>query len=84
MSDRCFRDLIQARWDDGKFVCVGLDSELEKIPAMVYPPRGDGNVRDVVTTMTIFNQIIVDATKDLALTYKPNLAFYIAHGDRGL
>ncbi|QQR79142.1 MAG: orotidine-5'-phosphate decarboxylase [Candidatus Moraniibacteriota bacterium] len=85
MSDkRCFKELLQAGWDAGKFVCVGLDSELEKIPAMVYLPRGDGNVRDVAQTMTIFNQIIVEATKDLVLAYKPNLAFYIAHGDLGL
>jgi len=32
---RNFRDLLAARWAAGKFVCVGLDSEEEKIPKCV-------------------------------------------------
>ena len=32
MSTRNFHDLLRARWAEGKFVCVGLDSKFDKIP----------------------------------------------------
>lgn len=50
-------------------LCVGLDPD----PALMAIP-------DIVE----FNKGIVDATKDLVCAYKPNLAFYEAHGSRGI
>ncbi len=73
---RNFRELLEARWAEGKFVCVGLDSDLEKIPESIQ----QGDTR---TTIVAFNRAIVDATKDLVCAYKPNPAFYEAHGDEG-
>ncbi len=75
-----FNEKLQAKWNEGKFVCVGLDSELGKIPKCVRVLDSRHLERDI----TLFNQVVVDATHDLACAYKPNLAFYIAHGDRGL
>lgn len=57
---------------NNSLVCVGLDSELAKLPAHL---KGD---------RITFNKAIVDATKDLVCAYKPNSAFYEADGDRGL
>ncbi|MFZ1654662.1 MAG: orotidine-5'-phosphate decarboxylase [Candidatus Moraniibacteriota bacterium] len=91
MSDkRCFKELLQAGWNAGKFVCVGLDSELEKIPesarAVIEEDLPDMDRFDarVLHTLVNFNQRIVEATKNIVLTYKPNLAFYEAWGDVGL
>lgn len=57
------------------FLCVGLDTDIEKIPAFLkqYP--------DPVFE---FNKRIIDATHDLCIAYKPNAAFYESHGLKGL
>jgi orotidine-5'-phosphate decarboxylase len=68
-------DLLQARWDEGKFVCVGLDSDQSKMPEWIMPPEA---------RQLVFNKAIVDATKDLVCAYKPNSAFYEALGADGL
>ncbi len=76
MSERNFRELLEGQWEQGKFLCVGLDSDFEKIPESA---RGKG-VRE---TIVGFNRAIIDATKDLVCAYKPNSAFYEAYGDEG-
>lgn len=65
---RDFREILDANWSAGKYVCVGLDSDINKLPKSV-----DGQFE--------FNLQIVEATKDIACAYKPNLAFY--RGDHG-
>lgn len=78
MAGRNFRELLEAQWDKNNFVCVGLDSEFKKMPAAV---------KDICREprwMMTFNEAIVDATKDLVCAYKPNIAFYAAHGDSGM
>ena len=76
MSSRNFRELLERRWKLGNFLCVGLDSEPEKIPESA---RG-ASTRD---TIVRFNTAIVDATKDLVCAYKPNPAFYETNGEEG-
>ncbi len=56
------------------FLCVGLDSELSKIPKHLL--QHDDPVFE-------FNRQIIDATRDLCVAYKPNLAFYEALGPSG-
>lgn len=80
---RNFRELLEAKWADGKFVCVGLDSEFGKIPKSAHRSGNECAV-SVANTMVKFNRAIVEATKDIVLAYKPNAAFYEAHGDEGL
>ena len=71
-----FRELLEGRWELGNFLCVGLDSEPEKIPQ---------SARKATARETIlnFNKAIVDSTKDLVCAFKPNPAFYEAHGEGG-
>ncbi len=76
MSGRNFRELLEGRWDTGTLVCVGLDSDFEKIPRTAWG-------RDYEERILSFNRSIVDATYDLVCAYKPNIAFYEAHGDDG-
>jgi orotidine-5'-phosphate decarboxylase len=67
-----FMEMLQAKWDEGKFVCVGLDSSESKLPD---PMHLDMSLK-TRTTQYAFNRAIIDATKDLVCAYKPNLAFY--------
>ena len=73
---RNFRELLEKKWEEGKFVCIGLDTDLEKIPEVIRQ-------EDTRTTMVAFNRAIVDATKGVACAYKLNPAFYEARGDEG-
>lgn len=57
------------------FLCVGLDSDIEKIPA---------HLLDLEDPVFEFNRRIIDATIDYTVAYKPNLAFYEARGLAGL
>jgi len=56
-------------------VCVGLDSDLTKLPDFVHSSPNP---------IWEFNRAIIDATHEYAGAYKPNLAFYLADGTRGL
>ncbi len=56
------------------FLCVGLDSDIQKIPKHLL--RTDDPIFN-------FNKEIIDATHDLAIAYKPNLAFYESQGVEG-
>ncbi len=73
-----FREMLEAQWAKGKFVCVGLDSDPTKIPECVRKGSND------TASMLAFNLEIIDATKDIVLAYKPNLAFYLAYGNIGI
>ncbi len=59
---------------NNSLVCVGLDSNVAKLPAHL-----SGTDR-----MFEFNKAIIDATKDLVCVYKPNSAFYEAEGPAGI
>jgi orotidine-5'-phosphate decarboxylase len=56
------------------FLCIGLDSEPAKIPV---------HLKDLADPVFEFNRQIIDSTIDLAVAYKPNLAFYETHGAKG-
>ncbi|MDB5125371.1 MAG: orotidine-5-phosphate decarboxylase [Mucilaginibacter sp.] len=57
------------------FLCVGLDTDIEKIPAFL---------KEYPDPIVEFNKRIIDATRDLCVSYKPNAAFYESRGVRGL
>lgn len=73
---RDFRQLLEAQWDKGNFLCVGLDSDFDKLPQSF---RDKGPYQGILE----FNKAIVDATKDFVCGYKPNSAFYEVHGEEG-
>jgi len=56
------------------FLCVGLDTDINKIPQYLL---------DTSDPIFAFNQQIIDATHDLTVAYKPNLAFYESLGVSG-
>jgi|SRR5215213_9939541 len=70
-----FYGLIAKANAAGLFVCVGLDSELGRIPPGLVASSG---------SQFEFNRRIIDATADLAAAYKPNSAFYEAEGSAGI
>ncbi|MCF8332442.1 MAG: orotidine-5'-phosphate decarboxylase [Bacteroidales bacterium] len=56
------------------FLCIGLDSDIKKIP---------GHLLKEHDPVFEFNKQIIDATKDIAVAYKPNIAFYENRGAEG-
>ena len=68
-------DLFHLIQQKKSFLCVGLDSDLNKIPKHLL------NAEDPVFE---FNKQIIDATIQYAVAYKPNLAFYESRGIKGM
>ena len=56
------------------FLCIGLDTDLDKIPA---------HLLETDDPIFEFNKAIIDATSDLCVAYKPNIAFYECLGPKG-
>lgn len=56
------------------FLCVGLDSDITKIPTHLL--KGNDPIFE-------FNKAIIDATANYTVAYKPNLAFYESQGLKG-
>jgi orotidine-5'-phosphate decarboxylase len=69
------QQLIQQIKQKKSFLCVGLDSDINKIPEHLLSHP------DPVFE---FNKQIIDATRDLCVSYKPNAAFYESRGVAGL
>ncbi len=67
--------LKNASQKNNSLLCVGLDTELEKIPKFLLGEK---------EPIFAFNREIIGSTKDLVCAYKPNLAFYEAYGIKGL
>jgi orotidine-5'-phosphate decarboxylase len=65
--------IIQIRKKES-FLCIGLDTDLEKIPEYLLTDE------DPIFS---FNKAIIDATHHLCVAYKPNTAFYEAYGIKG-
>lgn len=68
------RELINLIFSKKSFLCIGLDTDLSKIPAHLL-----GHDDPVFE----FNKAIIDATHDLTIAYKPNFAFYECNGVKG-
>lgn len=56
------------------FLCVGLDTDIDRIPT---------HLKEKEDPVFEFNKAIIDATKDLCVAYKPNIAFYECLGPKG-
>lgn len=69
------QQLIQQIKEKKSFLCVGLDTDLKKIPQHLLSEE------DPIFS---FNKAIIDATADYCVAYKPNLAFYEAFGVKGM
>ncbi len=68
------QQLVDRIHNKKSYLCVGLDSDLTKIP---------GHLLTEVNPVLSFNKAIIDATRDLCIAYKINTAFYEALGVKG-
>jgi len=69
------KQLIEQIFTKKSFLCVGLDTDLNKIPKFLL------NKEDPIFS---FNKAIIDATAPYCVAYKPNLAFYECYGLKGM
>lgn len=69
------QQLIQQIKEKRSFLCVGLDTDINKIPE---------HLRNNEDSIFDFNKAIIDATAPYCVCYKPNLAFYEAFGSKGI
>lgn len=69
-ANQTFLTKLEFKWQENKFVCVGLDKQ--SLPS----DDGKGDFE--------FDKNIIDQTYDLVCAYKPNIAFYEARGSKGL
>lgn len=67
-------ELIQEIKAKKSFLCVGLDTDISKIPA---------HLLETEDPIFEFNKAIIDATQDFCVAYKPNIAFYECLGPKG-
>lgn len=68
------QELIDIIKERRSFLCVGLDTDLAKVPACV---------KEGADPVFAFNKAIIDATAPYCVAYKPNTAFYESMGLRG-
>ena len=69
------QELIKKIKTKQSFLCVGLDTDLKKVPTFLL--QSDDPIFN-------FNKEIIDATAPYCVAYKPNLAFYEAFGVKGM
>ncbi len=66
--------LVQQIREKRNYLCVGLDTDLKKIPA---------HLQNQPNAVFLFNKAIIDATRNYCVSYKINTAFYEAMGIAG-
>ena len=69
------RELVNQIREKKSFLCVGLDTDLKKVPEHLLKEEDP---------IFAFNKAIIDATAPYCVAYKPNLAFYEAFGVKGM
>ncbi|MBQ5605859.1 MAG: orotidine-5'-phosphate decarboxylase [Prevotella sp.] len=69
------QELIEQIKSKKSFLCVGLDTDLKKVPQHLLSEEDP---------IFAFNKAIIDATAPYCVSYKPNLAFYEAFGVKGM
>lgn len=69
-----YTDLSEQIFRKQSYLCVGLDTDRRQLPRHLLTESDP---------VFAFNRAIIDATADVAVAYKPNLAFYEAQGPRG-
>lgn len=69
------QELVAQIFAKKSFLCVGLDTDLNKIPPHLLKEENP---------IFAFNKQIIDATAPYCVAYKPNLAFYECYGSKGI
>lgn len=73
------QEIIDHIKEKRSFLCVGLDSDIKKMPQWLVEEAGGDTYKALMT----FNKAIIDATAPYCVAYKPNTAFYEAFGAEG-
>lgn len=68
------REKLQENFDKGLHICVGLDTDIKKIPGFLLSSKNP---------IIEFNKIIIESTAVHAASYKLNFAFYEVNGSKG-
>ncbi len=68
------KELFQQILQKKSYLCIGLDTDIQKIPS---------HLLSYENPVLEFNKQIIEATKDLCVAYKPNIAFYESMGYKG-
>lgn len=69
-----YNSLVQEIKQKKSYLCVGLDTDIDKIPA---------HLKSSSDPLFAFNKAIIDATAKYTVAYKPNIAFYECYGIDG-
>jgi orotidine-5'-phosphate decarboxylase len=77
--DRNFIDLLHAQWKKQKFLSVGIDPFIQKLPDHIKSSSSS-----IGEKMFSFNKAIIDATADIVGVFKPQSAHYEACGAEGI
>ena len=80
------QELIQQIKEKQSFLCVGLDTDIDKMPkSLVERVKNEYEEEEQTYGLLYeFNTAIIDATAPYCVAYKPNLAFYEAYGLEGI
>ena len=80
------QELIAQIMEKQSFLCVGLDTDVNKMPASLIEEMKEKYGEDewLFPDIWEFNARIIDATAPYCVAYKPNLAFYEAYGIDGM
>ena len=80
------QELIAQIMEKQSFLCVGLDTDVNKMPASLIEEMKEkyGEEEWLFPAIWEFNARIIDATAPYCVAYKPNLAFYEAYGIDGM
>jgi len=80
------QELIQQIKEKQSFLCVGLDTDVNKMPQSLIDEMKEKYGEDewLFPAIWEFNARIIDATAPYCVAYKPNLAFYEAYGIDGM
>ena len=80
------QELIAQIKEKQSFLCVGLDTDVTKMPASLIEEMKEkyGEEDWLFPAIWEFNARIIDATAPYCVAYKPNLAFYEAYGIDGM
>lgn len=69
--------MLKNQWSRQRYVCVGLDPEFNNLPEMFRQ-------RETSTAISDFCRSIVDATRDVACAYRPDITLFEQNGPRGI
>ena len=80
------KELIEQIREKQSFLCVGLDTDLDKMPkGLKEIVKKEYEEEEMTFGMLFeFSTRIIDATAPYCVAYKPNLAFYEAYGIEGM